>query len=233
MPEEINRILTDHCSDYLFAPTEKAEIILIGEGIPKDKISVTGNTVVDAVYQNLEIANQIGNILSALNLQPKRYFLATIHRQENVDDPARFAEILQTLDKLSSIYQLPVIYPIHPRSRKMMTGLDFQPKNIRLIEPVDFFGFLQLEKQARLILTDSGGVQEESCILGTACVTLREKWAQACSLEQFSRKSWNIPKLCFIKALGGKIRSAMEKLEKELWPSSRAVKPRALKAHII
>ena len=87
MPEEINRILTDHCSDYLFAPTEKAKTILLGEGIPENKIFVTGNTIVDAVYQNLEIAKEQGNTLSSLNLTPKKYFLVTLHRQENVDDP--------------------------------------------------------------------------------------------------------------------------------------------------
>lgn len=120
MPEEINRILTGHCSDYLFAPTEKARAILIGEGISEIKISVTGNTIVDAVYQNLEIAYNNGNILNNLNLQPKNYFLVTLHRQENVDDPVRLGSILRSLDKLASIYQLPMVYPIHPRSRKMM-----------------------------------------------------------------------------------------------------------------
>jgi len=174
MPEEINRILTDHCSDYLFAPTEKAQTILLGEGIPRDKISVTGNTILDAVQQNLEIAYANGNILNSLNLQPESFFLVTLHRQENVDDPARFGSILQALDAMTSLYQLPVIYPIHPRSRKMLQEFNFQPRNLTLLDPVDFFGFLQLEKYARLILTDSGGVQEESCILGTPCVTLRD-----------------------------------------------------------
>ena len=95
MPEEINRILTDHCSDYLFAPTQKAQEILLGEGIPPGKITVTGNTVVDAVYQNLELAYAQGNILNHLNLQPQGYFLVTLHRQENVDDPAKFGPVLR------------------------------------------------------------------------------------------------------------------------------------------
>jgi UDP-N-acetylglucosamine 2-epimerase (non-hydrolysing) len=183
MPEEINRVLTDHCSDYLFAPTEKARIILLGEGISADKVFVTGNTIVDAVYQNLEIASTNGNILDSLNLKPKEYFLVTLHRQENVDDLTRFGSILQTLGKLSSIYRLPLIYPIHPRARKMMKEFNLEPQNIMLIDPVDFFGFLQLEKQASLILTDSGGVQEESCILGTPCITLRENTERPETLE--------------------------------------------------
>ena len=174
MPEEINRALTDHCSDYLFAPTEKAKAILQGEGIPQDKIFVTGNTVVDAVYQNLAIAKKAKSSLDALNLRRGEYFLVTLHRQENVDDLARLASILKGLDRLATEFHLPVVYPIHPRSRKMMTEFALEPQTLTLIEPIDFIGFLQLESNARLILTDSGGVQEEACILNVPCVTLRD-----------------------------------------------------------
>ena len=173
MPEEINRILADHCSDFLFAPTEKAKAILLGEGIPEDKIFVTGNTIVDAIYQNLEIARSSANIISALDLKPKEYFLVTVHRQENVDNRARFASILEGLDGVAAEFEMPVIYPIHPHSRKTMAEFGLQPRGLRLVEPMDFLSFLQLESGARLILTDSGGVQEEACILGVPCVTLR------------------------------------------------------------
>ncbi len=183
MPEEINRLLTDHCSDYLFAPTQKAKAILLGEGIPQEKIFVTGNTIVDAVYQNLEIARDSVNTVNTLGLKPQGYFLVTVHRQENVDDPARLAFILEGLDKVATEFCLPVIYPIHPRSRKMMAEFDLQPKKLRLIEPVDFLSFLQLENSARLILTDSGGVQEEACILGVPCVTLRDNTERPETLE--------------------------------------------------
>jgi len=174
MPEEINRTLTDHCSDYLFAPTEKAKVILLGEGIFEEKIFVTGNTIVDAIYQNLKIAKEQGNTLDTLHLSPGEYFLVTLHRQENVDNHARFASIMEGLDKVSGEFHLPVIYPIHPRSKKMMNHFNLEPKNLELIEPQNFLNFLQLENNARLILTDSGGVQEESCILGIPCVTLRD-----------------------------------------------------------
>lgn len=174
MPEEFNRALTDHCSDYLFAPTEKARAILLGEGIPEEKIFVTGNTIVDAVYQNLDIAREKVKTLDKLRLAPKEYFLLTIHRQENVDNRARFTSILEGLERVASEFNLPIIYPIHPRSRKMMTKFGLKPRSLKLIEPVDFLGFLQLESNARLILTDSGGVQEEACILGVPCVTLRD-----------------------------------------------------------
>ena len=183
MPEEINRILTDHCSDYLFAPTPKARQILLGEGISKEKIFVTGNTIVDAVYQNLEIAKEQGNTLSSLNLTPKEYFLVTLHRQENVDNPKRFASILKGLDKVAAEFRVPTVYPVHPHSRKRMNEFGLDPKNITLIEPVSFLDFLQLESNARLILTDSGGVQEEACILGIPCVTLRDNTERPETLE--------------------------------------------------
>ncbi|UCH43296.1 MAG: UDP-N-acetylglucosamine 2-epimerase (non-hydrolyzing) [Dehalococcoidales bacterium] len=174
MPEEINRILTDHCSDYLFAPTDKAKSVLLAEGIPGESVFVTGNTIVDAVLQNLSRTEQKSNILDALNLRPKDYFLVTLHRQENVDSRHRFASILQGLDRLADEYKLPIVYPIHPRSQKRIMEYQLNPQNLSLIDPVDYLGFLQLENNAKLILTDSGGVQEESCILRVPCVTLRD-----------------------------------------------------------
>ncbi|MFC2066161.1 non-hydrolyzing UDP-N-acetylglucosamine 2-epimerase [Chloroflexota bacterium] len=174
MPEEINRILADHCSDYLFAPTEKAKSILLGEGIPEQKIFVTGNTIVDAIRQNLEITREKGNALDSLRLKPKKYFLVTLHRQENVDNPDRFAPILAGLQKIAAEFQQPVIYPVHPRSRKRMNDFGLRADNLNLIEPLDHLGFLQLESNARLVLTDSGGVQEETCVLSVPCVTLRD-----------------------------------------------------------
>jgi UDP-N-acetylglucosamine 2-epimerase (non-hydrolysing) len=183
MPEEINRILADHCSDYLFAPTEKAKEILLREGILEEKIFVTGNTIVDAIYQNLEIAKKRGNTLNTLRLNPREYFLVTLHRQENVDNRERFASILEGLDKVATEFHLPVVYPIHPRSQKMMNKFNLKPKNLQLIKPLDFLSFLQLESNARLILTDSGGVQEESCILGVPCVTLRDNTERPETIE--------------------------------------------------
>lgn len=174
MPEEINRVLTDHCSDYLFAPTETARQILLGEGIPDDKIFVTGNTIVDAVFQNIKIANDRINILNELDLTPKNYFLVTAHRQENVDVKIRFEGIIRGLERVADEFDMPVIYPIHPRARKMMNKFGLNTNGVELIEPVDYLSFLQLEANAKLVLTDSGGVQEETCILQVPCVTLRD-----------------------------------------------------------
>jgi len=173
MPEEINRILTDHCSNYLFAPTLKSQEILLGEGISKDQIYVTGNTVVDAVYQNLKIGANKVQPLKRFGLQSGKYFLATIHRQENVDHMETLKGLIDGLELVSKTFDLPVVYPIHPRSQKMMNKFGFKPQGVIFIEPQDSMTFLQLEKNAALILTDSGGVQEEACILNVPCVTLR------------------------------------------------------------
>lgn len=174
MPEEINRVLTDHISDYLFTPTPQARQILLGEGIGEEKIFVTGNTIVDAVYQNLEFARGKIDIIDGLCLKPGQYFLATLHRQENVDTKERFASILDGLSRLAASFRLPVVYPIHPRSRKKMSEFKLEPPGLTVIDPVDFLSFLLLESNASLILTDSGGVQEEACILRVPCVTMRD-----------------------------------------------------------
>ncbi len=183
MPEELNRLLTDHLSDYLFAPTPKARQILLGEGIDEKKVFVTGNTIVDAVMQNLELAKNGKDMMRDLKVKTGQYFLVTLHRQENVDNAARFGSILEGLSKIALQLKLPVIYPIHPRSRKKMSEFGLKPENLTLIEPVDFLSFLQLESSAKLILTDSGGVQEEACILGVPCVTIRDNTERPETLE--------------------------------------------------
>ena len=174
MPEEINRIVADHVSDQLYAPTENSRQNLLREGIPAEKITVTGNTVVDAVHQNIRIAQQKVNPLEELGLEPRNYFLVTAHRAENVDDPLRLTEILTGLKKLSEHFGFPVVFPMHPRTQKMVREFSLSTEGIRVIDPVGYLEFLILESMASLLLTDSGGVQEESCILKVPCVTLRE-----------------------------------------------------------
>jgi len=186
MPEELNRILTDHLSDFLFAPTENARDNLLKEGIPEEKIFVTGNTIVDAVSQNLEMAKEKQPIIELNkfdNPGTRNYFLVTLHRQENVDVKVRFEGIIEGLELVAREFGLPVVYPIHPRARKMMMEFGLKANGIELIEPLDYLSFLRLESDARLVLTDSGGVQEESCILGVPCVTLRDNTERPETLE--------------------------------------------------
>jgi len=173
MPEEVNRVLTDHVSDYLFAPTEKARSNLLREGIADEKIFVTGNTIVDAVHQNIKLAEKGSNVLETIGVDDGEYFLVTVHRQENVDNKQRFRNILEGLRLVHEHFNLPVVYPVHPRARKRMNEYGLSGGSLTMVEPLDYLSFLRLESRARLILTDSGGVQEEACILRVPCVTLR------------------------------------------------------------
>jgi len=183
MPEEINRVLADHCADYLFAPTEKSKQILLSEGIEEEKVFVTGNTIVDAVFQNLEISKGRGNILEELCLENGGYFLATVHRQENADEEKRLRGIVEGLERVQTEFGFPLVYPIHPRAKKRLNEFDIELNGVKLIEPLDYLSFLQLESNSRLVLTDSGGVQEEACILGVPCVTLRDNTERPETLE--------------------------------------------------
>jgi len=168
MPEEINRILADHVADFLFAPTMEAATNLLNEGINPKFIDITGNTIVDAVEQNLSLAMEMEHE------EHKDYILLTLHRQENVDDAERFSDILEGVNLVAQKLGLLVLYPIHPRAEKMMFQYGLDHGDIVLMPPRDYFLFLYLENNARLIMTDSGGVQEEACIMHVPCVTLRD-----------------------------------------------------------
>jgi len=173
MPEEHNRIMIDHISEYLFTPTESAKENLIKDNVP-GKIFVTGNTIVDAVNQNLELASGKSNILERLSLSANSYFLVTCHREENVDHRDKLKSVLESLQLISQKYDHEIIFPVHPRTQKRLNEFSLALPSVRLIEPVGYLDFLKLEANARLILTDSGGIQEEACIMQVPCVTLRE-----------------------------------------------------------
>ena len=182
MPEETNRVLTDHMSDYLFAPTEGARRNLLREGVAESKIFVTGNTIVDVV-QNSGLLNKPYSTLKDLKVVGTDYFLVTAHRQENVDDRERFKGILDGLRLVGEEFGISLIYPIHPRAKKKISEFELNAEGITLIEPVGYLDFLRLESGAKLILTDSGGIQEEACILGVPCVTLRDNTERPETLE--------------------------------------------------
>ena len=174
MLEETNRIITDHISDYLFAPTEDALRNLQDEGINNDKIFLTGNTVVDAVLQNFELANRKVNILKKLNLKEKNYIIVTAHRAENVDREKRLQGIIEGLTLVGQYFKLPIIYPIHPRTINNIKKFGLKiPDSVKFLDPLGYLEFLQLEANAKLIITDSGGLQEEACVLKIPCVTIR------------------------------------------------------------
>ncbi len=174
MPEETNRFIVDHLSDYLFVPTQKAKIQLLKEGMPSNRIRVTGNTIVDAVKNSLKSAQAKSSILEKLKINQKKYVLLTLHRQENVDSKKIFAGLLKGIALTAQKTRLPVIFPIHPRTLKRLNNFGLKlPREIISIRPVGFLDFLWLEANAKLIMTDSGGAQEEACILKVPCLTLR------------------------------------------------------------
>jgi len=183
MPEETNRVLTDHMSDFLFAPTDCSKQNLLKEGLPESKIFVTGNTIVDVAVKNLSLLRGRSDILIDLKVEENDYFLVTAHRQENVDVKERFQDILEGLRLIHDAFGFPLIYPIHPRAKKRISKFALNPKGVTLIEPAGYLQFLQLESRAKLILTDSGGIQEEACILGVPCVTLRDNTERPETLE--------------------------------------------------
>jgi UDP-GlcNAc3NAcA epimerase len=200
MPEEINRVLTDHVSTFLFTPTQTAVENLIREGISGETIHQVGDVMYDVSLAYGQLSDDKSTVLGQLGLVRGEYSLATVHRAENTDDPSRLANIFKALNFVSQ--QAPVVLPIHPRTRNLLppdivsliAGSD-----IRVVDPVGYLDMLQLEKHARTILTDSGGVQKEAYFFSVPCITLRDEtewvelvelgwnrlWSPSSSLERF------------------------------------------------
>jgi UDP-GlcNAc3NAcA epimerase len=176
MPEEINRLLTDHVSSLLFAPTEAAMTNLQKEGISYGVVK-SGDVMYDAFLFYQKLSFKRSKLLSELDLQPKSYFLATIHRQENTDDRERLTNIFKAFNAIGE-EKCPLVIPLHPRTRNFLNRfkIDFiSNAHIRAIEPIGYLDMIQLESNARIIFTDSGGVQKEAYFAGVPCVTLRDE----------------------------------------------------------
>ncbi len=179
MPEEVNRILADRISNYLLAPTPTAVKNLTDEGL-KDITYLTGDIMTDSISQNITIAKEKSTVMESLQLESKSYYLLTLHRPYNVDDPTKLSKILTLLNSLDK----EVLFPIHPRTRKILeTNLSQSLSNIRLIDPQGYLDFLILQQNAVKIITDSGGIQKEACILKRPCITLRSEteWVETVS----------------------------------------------------
>jgi len=184
MPEETNRIMTDHISEYLFAVGPNQQVILAKEGIASDKIFTVGNTVSDSLFQHLKLSAEKSNILAKLEVEADKYFLVTAHRASNVDIPANLLELLALFDRLHDKYSQTIVWPIHPRTQAKLKEFNIEvPSYLKLLPPIGYLDFIQLQKKAQLILTDSGGIQEEACLLGVPCITLRENTERPESIE--------------------------------------------------
>jgi len=198
MPEEINRILTDRISRWLFTPTEAAACHLRREGVEDERILPVGDVMYDMALQHSPRVGADERLLKRLKLRPKGYILATVHRAENTDDPHRLAVIVEALKQVAKSF--PVIWPLHPRTQNAMER-NGEPltdcANLHVIEPVGYLDMVQLEKYAAVIATDSGGVQKEAFFYGVPCVTLRDEtewvelieagWNRLASLENSDR----------------------------------------------
>jgi len=185
MPEEINRVVADHVSDLLFCPTQVAVDNLTAEGITRG-VHLVGDVMLDTLRMQVERGLPTQRLLASLDLQPQQYVLATIHRAENTDDPRRLASILAGLDALAE----PVVLPLHPRTRAALDRHQLNPGNghVKLVEPLSFAEMLAAEASARVIVTDSGGVQKEASWLRVPCVTVREETEWVETVES----GWNV-----------------------------------------
>ncbi len=175
MPEEINRVLTDTISDLLFVTEQSGIDNLKNEGVDSDRVHLVGNVMIDTLLANKKKAEQ-SNILEGMGLTPKQYAVITLHRPSNVDDLAGLEKIIAAFEVIQK--ELKLVFPIHPRTRNNMAGTDLQARveamqNLILLEPVGYLAFLKLMANAALVMTDSGGIQEETAILGVPCMTLR------------------------------------------------------------
>jgi UDP-N-acetylglucosamine 2-epimerase (non-hydrolysing) len=166
MPEEINRIVTDQLADLLFTPAEDSDVNLQREGVPAEKIHCVGNVMIDSLIQLLPAVKRFSK-----NGLPQRYALVTLHRPSNVDDSANLKNILESLLEVNE--RLEVVFPAHPRTRQRIDRLGVNIEKLRFLEPLPYIEFLSLQRRAVVVITDSGGVQEETTYLGVPCLTMR------------------------------------------------------------
>lgn len=189
MPEEINRILTDAISDILFTTSPDADENLRHEGIAPGKIRLVGNVMIDSLREHLTLARR-STIRTALELADGEYAVLTLHRPSNVDDPATFAGIAEALVEIAA--KLPIVFPVHPRTRARIGEFDLGERladaGVRMIEPLGYLDFMRLYSGARLVLTDSGGLQEETTVLGIPCLTLRHNTERPITIEMGTNK---------------------------------------------
>jgi UDP-N-acetylglucosamine 2-epimerase (non-hydrolysing) len=182
MPEEVNRVLTDHVADILFTPSADADENLRREGIDVSRVHCVGNVMIDTLVRLRPKAEQVWQQqATVLGLREGQYGLVTIHRASNVDDPKSLLALIETLAAVSS--RIPIIFPVHPRTRERLASLTFDPRYIQFIEPVGYLEFLSLQSFARFVITDSGGIQEETTYLGVPCITMRKNTERPITLR--------------------------------------------------
>jgi UDP-N-acetylglucosamine 2-epimerase (non-hydrolysing) len=197
MPEEINRLVTDAVSDLLFTPSEDADENLLREGIPKEKIKRVGNIMIDTLVANLDQAREC-RTWEKFGVAPKNYVFVTLHRPANVDQREVISNIFENLSKLSE--RIPVVFPMHPRTRKQLETFGLKQelesvKGLRLSDPIGYHDTICLVDNSRFVLTDSGGLQEETTFLGIPCLTLRPNTERPITIKQGTNKLTSLERL--------------------------------------
>jgi UDP-N-acetylglucosamine 2-epimerase (non-hydrolysing) len=222
MPEEINRILTDAISRWLFVTEPSGVDNLRREGVPGDRVFLVGNVMIDTLLACRQ-RSESSPILGQLGLSPGGYAVLTLHRPANVDDPGVFAGLMGAVGRLAR--QLPVVFPVHPRTRKALAGLgDLQP-GLLLTDPLGYLDFMKLVGSARLVLTDSGGIQEETTVLGVDCLTLRNNTERPITCEQGTNRLVGLdPGRILDAALGVLSRKAGPARVPDLWDGKAAAR---------
>jgi UDP-N-acetylglucosamine 2-epimerase (non-hydrolysing) len=182
MPEEINRILTDSISQWLFVSERSGLTNLRREGVDDSRIHFVGNVMIDTL---IACRQQFENVeLPELGVAPGNYAVLTLHRPSNVDDPQTFEGLMRAIKEIQD--ELPIVFPVHPRTRKALSAVSFSLPNLRLTEPLGYLEFMKLVSQSRFVLTDSGGIQEETTFLGIPCLTLRANTERPSTVEEGS-----------------------------------------------
>ncbi|MEW6210513.1 MAG: UDP-N-acetylglucosamine 2-epimerase (non-hydrolyzing) [Acidobacteriota bacterium] len=225
MPEEINRVVTDALADLLLTPSRDADENLRREGVAEEKICFVGNVMIDTLFKHLERA-QASTVLERFGLKKGEYCAMTLHRPSNVDDRQTFVRVLDALDAIGQ--RLPIIFPVHPRTRARIEEFDLQEMiarqpNLILTEPMSYLDFLRLYSNSRLVLTDSGGIQEETTALGIPCLTLRHNTERPVTVtEGTNRVVGNDPEAIKREALLALDRKAAPARAPELWDGQAA-----------
>ena len=195
MPEEINRLVTDSLADLLLTPSPDADTNLLREGISESKVKLVGNVMIDTLIANLEKA-RAQRTFERLGLEEQKFVYVTLHRPSNVDDPKTLTAIIDQLKKLSA--EVPITFPIHPRTHKMLTSFNIQVKdesNLKMVPPVGYHDSICLAEHARFVLTDSGGLQEETTFFRTPCLTLRPNTERPITITEGSNRLTNLDSL--------------------------------------
>jgi UDP-N-acetylglucosamine 2-epimerase (non-hydrolysing) len=227
MPEEINRVVTDALANLLLTPSRDADQNLLGEGIAPEKIRFVGNVMIDTLYRNLERARS-SKALERLGVEPGAFAVMTLHRPSNVDDRATLTGIFDALETIQQ--RLPLVFPVHPRTRARieefgLSGIVKHQPNLIFTEPLSYLDFLKLYSNSRLVLTDSGGVQEETTVLGIPCLTLRQNTERPVTVtEGTNRIVGNDPEVIRREAMAALDQHQKRGRVPELWDGHAAIR---------